>query len=132
MRVPTFPADVPLAYPSDTHHIVVLRNDRYFEIDTKGRGKKELAQAFRDVKRMADGHTGSGLGILTADDRDVWTEVSEMRTSLADGDRHDDTSYPSHHRTQPLFKRLNPPSCLSVLMMDHLLVAITLERGTIG
>ena len=74
-RVPTSPADVPLAHSKDNQHIVVLRNDRYFKVDTKGRGKKELAEAFKEVKRMADGEAGSGLGVLTADDRDVWTEV---------------------------------------------------------
>jgi carnitine O-acetyltransferase len=74
-RIPTSPADVPLAYPEDTHHIVVVRNNRYFKVDTKGRGKKELAEAFKHVKRMADGTPGEGVGVLCADDRDVWTEV---------------------------------------------------------
>ena len=74
-RIPTSPADIPLAYPADTHHIVVVRNNRYFMVDTKGRGKAELAEAFREVKRMADGTPGEGLGVLCADDRDVWAEV---------------------------------------------------------
>jgi carnitine O-acetyltransferase len=75
-RVPTSPADVPLAYSPNLHHIVVLRNNRYFKVDTKGRGKADLAEAFREVKRMADGMEGTAVGALTADDRDVWTEVS--------------------------------------------------------
>lgn len=45
-------------------------------VDTKGRGKAELAEAFKAVKRMADGTAGEGLGVLCADDRDVWAEVS--------------------------------------------------------
>ncbi len=28
---------------------------------------------------MADGKAGCGLGVLTVDDRDVWTEVSGFR-----------------------------------------------------
>jgi len=44
-------------------------------VDTKGRGKAELAEAFKEVKRMADGTAGEGLGVLCADDRDVWAEV---------------------------------------------------------
>jgi carnitine O-acetyltransferase len=76
VRVPTSPADIPLAYPEDTHHVVVVRNNRYFKVDTQGRGKKELSEAFRAVKRMADGTPGEGVGVLCADDRDVWTEVS--------------------------------------------------------
>ena len=75
VRVPTSPADIPLAYPADTHHIIVVRNNRYFMVDTNGRGKKELAQAFKEVKRMADGTPGEGIGVLCADDRDVWAEV---------------------------------------------------------
>jgi hypothetical protein len=80
-RIPTSPADIPLAYPADTHHIVVVRNNRYFMVDTKGRGKAELAEAFKEVKRMADGTAGEGLGVLCADDRDVWAEVCHPHTT---------------------------------------------------
>ncbi|RXK38400.1 carnitine O-acetyltransferase [Tremella mesenterica] len=83
VRVPTSPADVPLAYPKDTHHIVVLRNNRYFKVDTKGRGKKALAEAFEKVKKLADTKAGEGLGILTVDDRDVWTEARRHLMSLS-------------------------------------------------
>ncbi|KAK4686029.1 hypothetical protein P7C73_g4101, partial [Tremellales sp. Uapishka_1] len=72
-RVPTSPADTPLAYPSDLHHIVVLRNNRYFKVDTKGRGKKELADAFKQIKKIANEKEGPAVGVLTAEDRDVWT-----------------------------------------------------------
>lgn len=75
--MPTSPADVPLAYDANKHHhIVVLANDRYFKVDTRGKSASQLAQAFKDVKQMAAGKAGSGVGVLTADDRDVWTEVS--------------------------------------------------------
>lgn len=83
VRVPTSPADVPLSYPADTHHIIVVRNNRYFKVDTQGRGKKELAEAFREVKRMADGTPGESVGVLCADDRDVWTEVGTLETEIA-------------------------------------------------
>ena len=74
--MPTSPADVPLTYDSNKHHhIVVLANDRYFKLDTKGKSASQLAQAFKEVKQMAAGKSGSGVGVLTADDRDVWTEV---------------------------------------------------------
>ena len=79
VRVPTSPADVPLAYDANKHHhVVVLANDRYFKVDTRGRSASQLAQAFKEVKQMAAGKAGSGLGVLTADDRDVWTEVSHQ------------------------------------------------------
>jgi carnitine O-acetyltransferase len=84
--VPTSPADVPLAYPPhENHHVVVVRNNRYFKVDTKGRGKAEMAQAFKQVKEMADGQVGAGVGVLTGDDRDVWTEVSSLSAKLTSG-----------------------------------------------
>ncbi|KAK8844806.1 hypothetical protein IAR55_006656 [Kwoniella newhampshirensis] len=82
-RIPTKPADVPLAHPKDNHHVVVLRNNRYFKVDTEGRGKTELAEAFREVKKLADGKEGSGVGILTADNRDVWTDARDHIISLS-------------------------------------------------
>lgn len=76
VRVPTSPADIPLAYnPEEHHHVVVLCNDRYFKVDTKGRSASDIVAAFKEVKQAAKGKAGSGLGVLTADDRDVWTEV---------------------------------------------------------
>jgi carnitine O-acetyltransferase len=54
---------------------VVLANDRYYKVDTEGRSASQLSEAFKQVKEMAKGQSGSGLGILCADDRDVWTEV---------------------------------------------------------
>lgn len=75
VRVPTSPADIPVAYEPTLNHVVVVRNDRYFKVEVAGRGKMELAQAFREVKKLADDKPGPGLGIFTADDRDVWTEV---------------------------------------------------------
>jgi carnitine O-acetyltransferase len=93
-RIPTSPADIPLAYPADTHHIVVVRNNRYFMVDTKGRGKAELAEAFKEVKRMADGTAGEGLGVLCADDRDVWAEVchSHLSSGAVTEEAADDSS----------------------------------------
>ncbi|WWD22640.1 hypothetical protein CI109_107133 [Kwoniella shandongensis] len=82
-RIPTKPADIPYAHSQDNHHVVVVRNNRYFKVDTKGRGKAELAQAFREVKKLADGKEGSGVGILTADDRDVWTDARNHIISLS-------------------------------------------------
>ncbi|WVQ82818.1 hypothetical protein IAT38_004950 [Cryptococcus sp. DSM 104549] len=83
VRTPTKPADIATSYGPDNHHIVVLRNNRYFKVDTKGRGKAELAEAFRKVKAAADGKEGSGLGVLCADDRDVWTDARDHLLSLS-------------------------------------------------
>ncbi|OCF34576.1 carnitine O-acetyltransferase [Kwoniella heveanensis CBS 569] len=83
VRVPTSPADVPTAFGQDNHHIVVVRNNRYFKVDTKGRGKAELAQAFKEIKKIADSKEGSGVGILTVDNRDLWTETRNHLISLS-------------------------------------------------
>jgi hypothetical protein len=114
VRVPTAPADIPLAYPSDNHHVVVVRNNRYFKVDTKGRGKAELAEAFAEVKRMADGTPGEGVGVLCADDRDVWTEVGRVVSDQREDFRADSSSdaissmcpLPTH----PLFRLSSPLS----------------------
>ncbi|ODN89753.1 carnitine O-acetyltransferase [Cryptococcus wingfieldii CBS 7118] len=82
-RQPTKPSDLPKSFGPDNHHIVVLRNNRYFKVDTKGRGKKELQEAFEKVIKIADQKEGSGLGILTADDRDLWTETRDHVISMS-------------------------------------------------
>ncbi|KAK1920548.1 acyltransferase ChoActase/COT/CPT [Papiliotrema laurentii] len=84
VRVPTSPADVPLAYePEKHHHIVVLSNDRYFKVDTKGRSASDLVKAFEQIKKLSADKPGSGVGVLTADDRDVWTEARRHLLSIS-------------------------------------------------
>jgi hypothetical protein len=136
-RVPTAPADIPLAYERDLNHIVVLRNNRYFKVEVAGRGKAEIAEALREVKKLADGKEGDGLGILTSEDRDVWTEVSESdictQASIADGTfRPGDTSFRCHQATPEHSRRLNPPSSLSASMMARFLRPKTNGHGRIG
>lgn len=84
VRVPTSPADVPLAYdPSKNHHIVVLCNDRYWKVDTQGRSASDLSKAFAEIKKASAGKRGSGVGVLTGDDRDVWTEARRHLLSIS-------------------------------------------------
>jgi carnitine O-acetyltransferase len=77
-RVPVTPADVPVTYPAaQNEHIIVLRKGRYYKVDTAGRGAAELAAAFKHIKQLADAQDEPApIGVLTVDDRDVWTEVS--------------------------------------------------------
>ena len=114
VRVPTSPADIPLAYdPSKNHHVVVLCNDRYWKVDTRGRSASQLAEAFKQIKEKSKGKAGSGVGILTADDRDVWTEVSllsrEWRRELTS--RRGDTSCRFPRRTRKLSRTSNRLRC---------------------
>ncbi|BEI82817.1 hypothetical protein CcaverHIS002_0306850 [Cutaneotrichosporon cavernicola] len=83
VRVPTSPADVPLAYPKELNHIVVLRNNRYFKLDVGGRSASEIAKAMDDIKKVADQAEGSYIGALTADDRDVWCEARRHLLSIS-------------------------------------------------
>lgn len=83
VRVPTSPADVPLAYPKELNHIVVLRNNRYFKLEVAGRSASEIAEAMEKIKKEADTHEGSYVGALTADDRDVWTEARRHLLSIS-------------------------------------------------
>lgn len=136
-RVPTAPADIPLAYERDLNHIVVLRNNRYFKIEVADRGKAEIAEALREVKKLADGKEGDGLGILTSEDRDVWTEVSEsgFRTHVSIADRFlrpGDTSFRCHQATLEPSRRSNPPSSSSASMMARFLRQRTNGHGRIG
>ncbi|KAL1407218.1 Carnitine O-acetyltransferase mitochondrial [Vanrija albida] len=84
VRVPTSPADVPLAYPRDLNHIVVLRNDRYYKLEVGGRSASEITAALNEIKKAADAAgPGAPIGVLTADDRDVWTEFRRHLLSIS-------------------------------------------------
>ncbi|AFR92669.1 carnitine O-acetyltransferase [Cryptococcus neoformans C23] len=82
-RQPNSPSDFAKAYGPDNYHIVVLRNNRYFKVDTYGRGAKELAEAFKKIKVIADREPGPNVGVLTADNRDVWTSARNQLFSLS-------------------------------------------------
>jgi carnitine O-acetyltransferase len=84
-RIPTSPADVPFAYPKELNHIVVLRNDRYFKLEVGGRSASEIAKALEEIKKEADKAPGSGIGVLCADNRDVWTDARRHLLSISKG-----------------------------------------------
>lgn len=77
-RIPTSPSDTFQIYPpAANEHIVVLCNNRIYKVGTKGLGVKELEEALEGVVKKAEGKgEGKGVGALTADSRDAWTEVS--------------------------------------------------------
>jgi carnitine O-acetyltransferase len=83
IRVPTKPADLPFAYSKDLNHIVVLRNDRFFKVEVGGRSASEIAKALEQIKKEGDTAAGSGLGVLCADNRDVWTDARNYLLSIS-------------------------------------------------
>jgi carnitine O-acetyltransferase len=87
-RIPTKPSDTFEIYPAqgnENEHVIVLRKDRLWKVGTKGLGVEDLQGAFQQIIKAADlgasSSDGAGIGTLTGEDRDVWTEA---RTHLLD------------------------------------------------
>lgn len=78
-RIPAKPADFPKKYDwRSNKHIVVVRKNEFFKVVHEVAGKQlntsELEQQFRMVYQMA-GESKPGVGIMTTENRDTWTEV---------------------------------------------------------
>ena len=85
-RIPTKPSDTFEIYPAgENEHVVVLRKDRLFKVQTKGLGVGDLEGAFQQVIKLADAAEGQAIsiGTLTGEDRDVWTEARDHLVSLS-------------------------------------------------
>jgi len=83
-RLPAKPVDYPVKYPAaGNEHIVVIRKNQYFkvphEVDGKQLNTSELEQQFRRIYEIAE--QGPAVGILTSENRDVWTEVIKILTN---------------------------------------------------
>ncbi|KAJ9106369.1 hypothetical protein QFC21_001515 [Naganishia friedmannii] len=84
-RIPTTPADTAVVYPGEqAEHVIVMRKNRFFKLDTKGRSASDLAKALTEIKQKADSQ-GEALpiGALTADSRDAWTEARRHLLSVS-------------------------------------------------
>lgn len=80
-RMPAKPADYPVNYnPSENPHILVIRKNQFFkvlhEIDGKQLNTSELEAQFRKVYEKAE--KAPAVGILTSENRDVWTDAREV------------------------------------------------------
>lgn len=80
-RIPKKPSDVNAMYdPKRNTHIVVIRKNRFYVVDTVYQGRPLTTGEFEyQFQRIIDaaGYTkGPALGVLTADHRDLWTDVS--------------------------------------------------------
>jgi len=76
-RVPSPGADHPVKYPAEQHqHIIAIRKNAFYKIPTHVNGRQlsnaELEQQFRRVYSYGD--KAPGVGIMTAGNRDDWTE----------------------------------------------------------
>merc|ERR1712169_124045 len=83
-RVPSPRADYPVKYPAEQHqHIIAIRKNAFYKIPTHVNGRQlsnaELEQQFRRV--YSNGDKAPGVGIMTAGNRDDWTEWHERLIS---------------------------------------------------
>ncbi|KAL9116717.1 MAG: hypothetical protein Q9187_006755 [Circinaria calcarea] len=77
-RIPAKPADYPVKYdPKEYKHIIVVRKNQFFKVMHEVAGRQlntsELEQQFRRVYERAE--KAPAVGILTTENRDVWTEA---------------------------------------------------------
>lgn len=86
-RVPRKPADTSVKYPyQENPHIVVIRKNQFWkvphEIDGKQLNTSELEQQFKRIYEKAE--RSAPVGILTSQNRDVWTDVYERLVASSD------------------------------------------------
>jgi len=79
-RIPAKPADYPAKYPSaENKHFIVARKNQFFKVTYETDGKqlstKELEQQFQRIYKS--GEKGAGVGVMTSENRDTWTEMRE-------------------------------------------------------
>lgn len=80
-RVPARPADYPVKYSHEENkYLIVVRKNQFFkvlhEVDGQQLNTSELEQQFRRVYEKAE--NVPGVGILTSENRDVWTDAREV------------------------------------------------------
>ncbi|KAL1919862.1 uncharacterized protein VTP21DRAFT_1794 [Calcarisporiella thermophila] len=78
-RVPDVPSDYERRYdPSIHNHIIVIRQNKFYAVDVMQNGKQlsaaELESQFQYIMEHAGKERDMAISVLTADDRDVWTE----------------------------------------------------------
>ncbi|KAI9865792.1 MAG: Carnitine O-acetyltransferase mitochondrial [Vezdaea acicularis] len=83
-RIPSKPADHPVKYPAETNrHIVVIRKNQFFKVMHEVGGQQlntsELEQQFKHILEKAE--RAPAVGILTTENRDVWTEARKKLIS---------------------------------------------------
>lgn len=80
-RVAAKPADYPINYPpTENNYIIVMRKNQLFKLDHEVAGKQlstaELESQFKKIYEKAE--KVPGVGILTSENRDIWTDAREI------------------------------------------------------
>jgi carnitine O-acetyltransferase len=81
-RVPKKPSDIEVAYDLvENTHVIVIRKNRFYFVDVVHNGQQlsttEIQQQFQRVIDLAGQDKGLPLGVLTADNRDNWTDARD-------------------------------------------------------
>lgn len=89
-RLPKKPADFSVKHEYQKHpYIAVVRKNQFFKVYTEVDGKQlntsELEQQFRRVYEKAE--KAAPVGILTSQNRDVWTDVRERLISSSESNK---------------------------------------------
>ena len=79
-RYPTKPSDTAQKFDPSTHnHVVFVRKNKFYEIDVVQDGRElslsELENQIRQIYETAGDTLGTPIGALTAENRDIWTDV---------------------------------------------------------
>ncbi|KAG0171267.1 Carnitine O-acetyltransferase mitochondrial [Apophysomyces sp. BC1034] len=82
-RIPKKPSDFEAQFdPHQNTHVIVIRKNKFFLVDTVHNGRQlstsELEQQYLRVIDAAGSDKGLPLGVLTAENRDKWTESRDL------------------------------------------------------
>ncbi|KAI7898886.1 acyltransferase ChoActase/COT/CPT [Cokeromyces recurvatus] len=85
-RIPKKPSDYEVSFdPATNNHIVVIRKNKFFVIDTIHQGQQlstaELQHQIQNIMDEAGTSKSLPVGVLTSDNRDKWTEYRDRLIS---------------------------------------------------
>jgi carnitine O-acetyltransferase len=88
-RVPKKPSDTSVKYPAEENaHILVIRKNQFWKVPHSINGQQlntaELELQFQRIYEKAE--KSAPIGILTSQNRDVWTDVSYPRSKRLPGE----------------------------------------------
>lgn len=68
-------------HPTVSRHVTVVVRDNYYELEVLRKdgsmlGVDTIEKAFWDIVQDAQTADGPGVGVLSSDQRDTWTQVS--------------------------------------------------------
>ncbi|KAJ3323237.1 Carnitine O-acetyltransferase mitochondrial [Boothiomyces sp. JEL0866] len=91
-RIPKIPSDITRGSdPNTNHHIVVLRKNQFYRVDLVQNGKRlnyaEVKSQLEYIYRSAVDEEAS-VGVLTTENRDVWTRARNELLALSDKNKH--------------------------------------------